>query len=194
MKEKLARLITNVLNPFATSFVIIVLLAFHGSVQTGSALKWAAISLALSVVPVLLVVAYLVSRRKIDGFFANPRKQRYGLYAVAAGLGALGCVLLWSLHAPRLLSITFTAGLICIVIFMVINFFWKISLHTAFMAASVAVLIIVYGLAVVWTVVLVPLVAWARTQLKQHTLFQVTAGGLLAVLVVTVIYWGFGAL
>jgi membrane-associated phospholipid phosphatase len=193
MKEKLARLISNILNPFLVSIIVIILLAFKATDTVVDAVKWALISLALSVLPVFIVIISMVKRRKLDGLFVNPREQRNPLYILASSLGALGCGLLWHLKAPHMLSVLFTAGLISIVIFMAINYFWKISLHTAFTAASVAVIIMVYGVASAWTLVFLPLVAWARIELKQHSAAQVVTGGLLAAAIVAGVFWGFGA-
>jgi len=192
MRERLSRLTSSILNPFLVSFIIIVLLAFKSAASTTDAIKWALISIVLSVLPVFIVVVYLVRRKKLNNIFANPREQRHGIYILASVLGAIGCGVLWWFGAPELLAVTFTAGLIAIVIFTTINYFWKISLHTAFMAAAVVVLIMVYGAAAAWTFVLLPLVAWARMELKQHSWAQLAAGAILALIIVVGVFWGFG--
>ena len=194
MRERLARLISNILNPFVVSFIIIVLLAFQDTSSTTEALKWALISLAISVIPVFIIVTFLVHSKKLDGFFANPRQQRNIVYLLASVLGAIDCGLMWYLNAPDLLAVAFTAGLAAIVVFTGINYFWKISLHAAFLAASVTVVTIVYGVIVIWTLVLLPLVAWARIELKQHSLAQVVTGGLLAAAMVSGVFWVYGGI
>jgi membrane-associated phospholipid phosphatase len=192
MRETLARLTTNVLNPFLASFIVMVLLAFRGTAGTLEAIKWASISVALSILPVLGAVLYLVWQKKLDGVFVNPRQQRTVVYLLASVLGAVGWLVLRYGGGPELLEDTFAAGLVAIVVFMIINLFWKISLHTAFMSGAVAVLIIVHGLAAAWTIVLLPLVAWARMALKQHTVVQVVVGAVLAAAIVIVVFWGYG--
>jgi membrane-associated phospholipid phosphatase len=192
MRETLAKLISNILNPFLIGVAVLVLVAFETTATTADAFKWSAIALALSVLPVFIVTICMVRLKMLDGLFTNPRRQRNLLYLLASVLAALGCGLLWYLDAPRLISVTFTAGLAAIVIFMIINYFWKISLHTAFISASVAVVIIVYGAAAAWASVLVPPVAWARIKLKQHTLAQVITGGFLAAAIVVGVFWGCG--
>lgn len=192
MKDTLARLTTNVLNPFLTGFIVIVLLAFKGTNNAAAAVKWASVSTALSVLPVLAVVIYLVRRKKLDGVFENPRRQRTGIYLLASALGAIGYGLLWSLKAPELLVATFAAGLAAIVIFTGINLIWKISVHTAFMAGAAAILIIVYGVAIAWTVILLPPVAWARMELKQHSVLQAAAGAIIVAAIVVAVFWGYG--
>ncbi|MFA5308058.1 MAG: hypothetical protein WC370_01050 [Dehalococcoidales bacterium] len=192
MIDRLARLVSNILNPFLVSVVVLIMLSFRATSTTGDAIKWAVFTLLLSVLPVLVVAIYLLQRKKLDGLFSNPRQQRNNIYLMASIVGALGCGLLWYFDGPYLLSVTFTAGLDSIVVFMIINYFWKISLHTAFTAAAVAVIIMVYGAAVAWTSVLVVPVAWARIQLKQHSLPQVATGGLLSAAMVVGIFWACG--
>ena len=192
MRETLAKLTTNVLNPFLASFVVIILLAFRDTANATEAIKWASISIALSVLPVLAIVIYLVRRKKLDGIFVNPRQQRTVIYLLATALGAIGYFLLWYFKAPELLAVTFATGLAAIVIFMGINFCWKISLHTAFVSGAVAVLIIVYGAVAAWTTLLLLPVAWARMELKQHSVVQVAAGAVLAAVIVVGVFWGYG--
>lgn len=192
MRERLARLISNTLNPFIISAAVILLLAFKETSSMTDALKWLSISLATSVLPVFVIVIFLIRNKKMDGFFTNPRQQRNIVYLLASVFGAIGCGLLWYLKAPELLAVTFTAGLISIIVFTAINHFWKISLHTAFITASLTIVIIIYGAMAAWTLVFLPLVAWARIESKQHSITQVVMGGLLAALIVAGIFWGFG--
>jgi hypothetical protein len=194
MRKILARLITNILNPFLTAFVVIVLMSLKSAGNITEAVKWVSLSIALSVLPVLAVVVYLVRRKKLDGIFVNPRWQRTGIYLLSSALGAIGYWLLWYLQAPALLVATFAAGFAAMVVYMSINLFWKISLHTAFIASAVSILIIVYGAPAAWTVLFLLPVAWARVELKQHSLMQVALGAVMAVAIIVGIFWGYGVL
>ena len=192
MREGLAKLTSNILNPFLVSSAVIILLSFDSSTTTSDALKWSAISLVFTVLPVLAVIVYLVRTRNLDGLFVNSRRQRNRIYLLATALAVVGCLVLRFLGAPVLLTAAFTAGLAAIIIFMGINLLWKISLHTAFVAASVTVLTIVYGSIGALTVVLLPPVAWARIELRLHSLAQVVAGALLAAAIVFLVFRLFG--
>jgi membrane-associated phospholipid phosphatase len=192
MKQKVARLVSNIFNPFLVSFVTIVLLVVHTSDSPAGALKWAAIALALSVVPVLAFIAWQVRRKKLDGFFPEGQGQRKVIYLIASVLAAVGCAVMWRFNAPALLTVSFVAGLAAVVIFMVINIFWKISLHTAFISAAAGVLTLVFGLKAAWVFIFLPLVGWSRLELKMHTLWQVIAGAVLALVIVSGVLWGFG--
>jgi membrane-associated phospholipid phosphatase len=192
MMQRLAKLTSNILNPFLVSFSIIVLLSFKSATGLTDAIKWSLISVVLSVVPVFAFVVYLVYNNELDSIFISPRHQRNRIYLLAIGCAIVGCTVLIILGAPKLLIATFVSGLAAIVIFMAINLSWKISLHTAFITASVIILIIVYGAIVALTALLVPLVGWARIEIKLHSPAQVATGALLAAGIVAVVFWLFG--
>ncbi len=191
MREKLAELTSNIINPFLLSFAVIILLVMKSAVSASEATKWALISIAISVLPVFIIVICLVRQKKLEGVFVNPRHQRNGIYLLASVIGAIACGVMWYFGAPRLLSVTFTAGLAAIVIFMIVNRFWKISLHTAFASASVTIITIVCGSIGALTILLLPPVAWSRIKLKQHSPAQVITGALLSAAIVVAVFWGF---
>ncbi len=192
MRERIANLTSNILNPFLVSLVLILLLSFKSTSSALDAVKWSLISIAVSILPVFGVIIYLVRSQKLENVFVNVRKQRTKIYLLAGVCASVGCIILPYLEAPPRLIATFVAGLSAVVVFMCINFLWKISLHTALIAASVAILIILYGSIAAITIVLVPLIAWARIELKHHSLAQVAAGALLAALIVVVVFYLFG--
>lgn len=191
-KENLARLASNIFNPFVVSVVVLAVLAVEATSSYSETLRWLGITLAISVAPVLVFVYILIRLKKLDDFFSNPKEQRNIIYLTATIIGSVDCALLWYFDVPKLLVLIFTAGLIGVAFFLVINYFWKISLHTAFVAAAVAVLLFVYGANAAWSSLIVPLVGWSRIVLKQHNVLQVTAGGLLAVAIICGVFWGFG--
>jgi len=194
MRKRIANLTSNILNPFLVSLVMILLLAFESTSSTLDAAKWTLILLAVSILPVFLVVVYLARVGRLDGIFTSARGQRTGLFLLAGACTSMGCIILVCCGAPLILTATLVAGLSAVVIFMGINLWWKISLHTAFITALVTVLVILYGWIAVSTIGLVPLMSWARLELKQHSLAQVAAGALLAALILVVVFYPFGLL
>ena len=187
-----SRLISNILNPFLVSFAVIAALAFESTANIGDALKWLVIATVLSVLPVFVFVVYMVRIRQLDGIFINPRKQRTRIYVLATCLGIAGVVVLHFTQAPELLLVTFVTGLTSIVVFMAINLYWKISLHTGFITAAATIITIVYGGFLSLTVLLVPLVALARLNMKLHTWQQVACGATLAAVMAVIIFAAFG--
>ncbi len=192
MRKRIANLASNILNPFLVSLVLILLLSFKSASSALDAVKWSLILIALSILPVFLVITYLVRSEKLDGIFIKVRKQRTKIYLLAGVCAGVAYIILLCFEAPPTLVATSVAGLSAVVIFMGINLWWKISLHTAFVTALVTILIILYGSIVAVAIVLVPLIAWARIELKRHSLAQVAAGAFLAALIVVVVFYLFG--
>lgn len=189
MRKRIANLTSNILNPFLLCLAIIILLSFASASSTLDAIKWVLISIALSILPVFLGVVYLVRNDRLDAFFINVREQRTKVYLAAGFCAITGYIILSYLEAPSILVAGFTAGLSTALIFMFINLWWKISLHTAFVAASATVLVMLYGWTATATVALVPIIAWARIELEYHSLAQAVSGALLAALIVVVVFY-----
>ena len=192
MRKRIANLTSNILNPFLVSLIIILVLSFESTSSTLDALKWSLILIALSILPVFSVIIYLVHNERLAGVFTSVRGQRTKIFWLAGACASLGCVILVYCGAPPILVATFVAGLSAVVIFMCINLWWKISLHTAFITASVTVLVILYGWIAAVTGLLVPLMSWARIELKRHSLAQGATGALLGALIVVVVFYLFG--
>ena len=192
MRERIANLISNILNPFLVSLVLILLLSFKSAFSALDAVKWSLISIAVSILPLFSVIIYLVQSQRLESPFIITRKQRTKIYLLAGVCAGVGCIIFPYLGAPLMLRAAFVAGLSAVVVFMCVNLLWKISLHTAFVTASVTVLIILYGSIAAATVVFVSLIAWSRIELKHHSPAQVAAGALLAALIVVVVFYLFG--
>ncbi|MBI4282935.1 MAG: phosphatidic acid phosphatase [Chloroflexi bacterium] len=187
-RKRIANLTSNILNPFLVSLAIIWLLSFASAPSALDALKWILIAVALSVLPVFLVILYLVRTGRLDTILTNARGQRTQIFLLSGACAVAGGITLAYLQAPPILVAAFIAGLSMAVIFMCINLWWKISLHTAFVAGSATVLVMLYGWIAAVTVALVPLTAWSRVELKHHSLAQATTGAILAALIVAVVF------
>ena len=192
MKRRIANLTSNILNPFFVSLGIILLLSFEATSNSFDALKWALILVAISILPVFLVIVYLFRNKRLEGLFINVRRQRNSIYFLASICAVVGGIALFYLGAPLMLVAILAAGFSVIVAFMCVNFFWKISIHAAFVAATVTLLTILYGFIGTVTAALLPPVVWARVELEYHSLSQVAAGAILAPLIIVVVFHFFG--
>jgi membrane-associated phospholipid phosphatase len=192
MKRRFAYLTSTILNPFIVSLAVVVFLSFQSTSSVGDGLKWSLLFIGFTLLPIFLAILYLVHKDKVDNIFLMVRQQRHQIYLVASMCTVACCVILFSLNAPLVLVATMVAALSAMLVFMLINFTWKISLHTAFAAGSVTVLIITYGATGAFAAVLVPPIAWSRIELKYHSLTQTVAGALLMALIVFVVFHFFG--
>ena len=184
MRKRIASLTSNILHPFLLILALILLLSSTAATGMLDTVRWTVIAIAISVLPVLLVVVYRVRSGSLDAIFTNDRRQRTRTYLLAGLCSCASCLVLASLGAPSMLVTAYTAGVVMVIIFMFINLWWKISLHTALISAAVTVMVMLYGGIATLTVVLVPLTAWSRIELEYHTLAQAVTGALLAALIV----------
>lgn len=187
-KQRIANLTSNVLNPFLLCLALILLFSFRSAASTSEAIKWASISAGLGIMPVLLVILYLLRNGKLDNFFIAARKQRTRIYILGFLSAAAGWITLAFLGAPAILVAGFVTGITIAVLFALINLWWKISLHTAIVAASATILMLLYGWIASATLVLVPLTAWSRIELECHSLTQTVSGAILASLLVVILF------
>ena len=191
-KLHIANLASSILNPFLLAVLIVVILALKSTPTILSALRWSLVLTVISILPVMLVVIYLVRQGKLKSVFSSIRQQRTEIYLLAGALIIIDYIILVSIQSPQMLIAGSVAAFFGLMLFMCINFWWKISLHTAFMTGVVTLLVILYGWIAAIASVLVILVGWARTELKEHTITQTIMGALLAALVVTLTFYLFG--
>jgi hypothetical protein len=145
--------------------------------------------MGLSIVPIFLVIVYLVHTGGLDEILTNARKQRTKIY-IASGVSTVaGYFILSLLKAPQLLVAGFIAVISVAAIFMLINLWWKISVHTGCIAASSVVLMMTYGWTAAAVIPLVPLTAWSRIELEHHSVAQAIMGAVLASLIVAVVFY-----
>jgi len=188
LRKRIANLTSNILNPFCLIIAMILLLSFVSASSTLDALKWASVAIALSILPVFLAMVYLVRKGNLDAVFTNVREQRTQLYLLGGFFTVISYIILAYTGAPPILVAGFITGISTAIIFYCINLWWKISLHTALVAASATVLVMLYGWIAVGTVALVPLTGWARIELEYHSLAQAVTGALLATLIVVLVF------
>ena len=189
MKKRFAVLISNILNPFLVGIAVIFILSFASTSRSGEAVKWTMVASGLTILPIFVVVLWLFRTKRLETFFLDIRQQRTKIYILSGACAVAGCGLLAYLKAPMMLIAGFITSLAITLIFMCINFWWKISLHTAFIAGSATLLIILYGWGGTAIIPLVPITAWARTELKSHSWAQATTGAVLAAAIVAAIFY-----
>lgn len=188
MRKKIAELTSNILNPILTGVVLLLVVSFESATDVFDAVKWALISIALSIVPLCLAAIYLARVGRLGSIFANIRSQRTTIYILAITLSGVGCIILHCLAAPLILSALFLTAFLLGLIFLCINFWWKVSLHTASAATLMTVVVILYGFVAAASVVLIPLLAWARVELGYHSLAQGMTGVFLATSILVLVF------
>ena len=173
-RERAAHLVTTATSP---TLLLAVLYPVVGALAVG------AVGVAWSLVGMLFTVAipaFIVDRGVRTGRYTDHHLREREQRTVPLGLAALsvatGVVVLLVAGAPREISALQVAVLVTVAVATGITLVWKVSFHTAVVAAAASVLTLLGGpwWALSW--VAVPVVGWARLVLRAHTLAQVAAG------------------
>lgn len=73
-------------------------------------------------------------------------------------------------------------------IIMIVNLFWKVSIHCAGVTGPIFSLIFVFGLTALPLSLIIGLVGWSRIKLKNHTFSQTLVGTLISLTVGVIVY------
>ena len=129
-----------------------------------------------------IAVLYLLAKMKfIPDIYASDRRSRtLPFLAAVAGYG-VGSVLLVLTDAPPLISALMLCYAVNTAVMTLITLVWKISIHASGVAGPAVAFGSAFGLAGYLFLLLVIPVGWSRLALKAHSVSQVAAGALIAI-------------
>ena len=181
-RRRIARLVTEVMSPVVLIVFVTLIVAVHSAgALRGLALGLVAIFFA-GVLPYGLVLIG-VRRGRITDHHVSRREQRPRMMAIALASVAVGLLVLRWLDAPRAVFALMAAMVAGLVVALAVTSFWKISIHAAAAAGTVASLAILVS---PWWLILTPLVVltgWARVEIRDHTPVQVSVGAIVGAVV-----------
>ncbi|KQQ05170.1 hypothetical protein ASG06_00690 [Rathayibacter sp. Leaf185] len=185
-----ARIATEVFAPPVLAVLVPVVVGARVADPPLLGVAWGALAaLFVGVLP-YLVIRLLMRTGRIRGDHHVPdRRERALPIGLALVSIAAGLVLLAALGAPPAVT---TFGLVTVAVVVavgVVNLAWKLSGHAAVVATCGVVVLIAYG---PWSLlVTVPIAlwtGWSRVRLGAHTPAQVVAGGLVGVVLASVVW------
>lgn len=190
IRYEVARWISAIVHPIAFPLLTLGLAAyFSTSGSLFKSIQYVVLALLLTSLPISIVVAIQVLRRKWTDLDVSVRRQRYALYpfAIASMIALTGALNYFG--APSVVVRSAIAFGLANIVDGVINFFYKVSAHATGAAACAvifwaAVPTALWGLSLAATIAAL-LVGWSRVVLKRHTVGQVLLGwsvGMLSVL------------
>lgn len=138
----------------------------------------------LLVTDALMPAFYLLYGLK-KGFISDlditKREERLGLYVFTTLIHLVGVVYAFSLSKTELGNILLVFWSLAVV-FALITYYWKISVHAGVNGAALAFFNHFWGWENYWwLVVVLLLVLWSRVEIKKHSWLQVTVGSGLAI-------------
>lgn len=187
MTNRLAKIISFFLGPMFVLIPIPFILVAKSTQDYAYALKWSIFSYAF-----ILAVALFVVVGVFLGFFSNfdvsKREQRPLLFSFSAF--AISCYLLSILFfdGPKILFLPLLAVILGLVSIVVVNKWVKASIHLATATAVLLFISIVYKGYSFLFLSLIPLLAWSRIKMKEHTLQETMVGSILGVILTLIVY------
>lgn len=182
-RHRFASLVSAIIHPIVFPLVTLVVLSYAYTHSVGATLVYTVVALALTALPVALLVLVQVRRGKWTDLDVSVRRQRYALYPVTLGFLGLLAFVYYRLQAPREAIVSVLALVGSNVINGIVNLVWKISAH-ATTAAACASLLWQLSPGHTWgppAAAGAALVGWSRVELRRHTAGQVFAGWLVGI-------------
>jgi membrane-associated phospholipid phosphatase len=193
-----AKYISAVFNPLVLPLIIFTVLAFK--LETDPVVRFLVISVSLfffSLLP-LIILLWMKKHQSIESIDVRDRiaRTRPFIYGILCMLAGSTMFLLLGLNHADVYQAVAMIGILNAVIAAVITTRWKISIHSMSMASSGVLLYFISGtnplawppfttssILFILSIVFVTIfVQWSRVVLKHHTIAQVIAGALLAVI------------
>lgn len=175
--------------------VVEIPLALAGAVwfSLANGLRWRFLVVLLYIDAVLpfIFFLHLLHKGEISDWDIRRKEQRLPLYLFTVMVHLAGVWLAW-VAGKRELMVILLAFYLVAVVFMVITYFWKISLHAGVNALLVTFINLVIGWKYWWLYGVVVLVSWARVRGGFHRVSQVIWGAVLAMGLFLVGFYGFG--
>ena len=187
-RDALAFLISALTSPFLVCAVAAGALASALADSWKDVLVWGLMaSVFAGVVPFLIVLAFFLKGR-ISDMHVAVKEQRWVPLGASILSGVLGLIALRAVNAPVAL-LALTAGYLAnAVVFIIVSFFWKASIHSGVYTGAFGACAMVVS--PWWWLGLLglPGIIWARSQRGRHTVPQGIVGACIALAVMSATY------
>jgi len=188
--QRTALVISAVTSPFvviAVTATLIVLL-LHPPLE--QLLLWTGITVLCTAVVPFVFVYQLWRRGRISDIHVAIREQRFAPFVAALVSTAAGMVALYAVGAPRQLVALGCVYLAVGSLLTLISLRWKISMHCAVLASCLVALALIGYPHMLYALLSLPLVIWARVQRQRHTVAQCLVPVLIGLVIPPLVYWG----
>jgi len=184
---RFARWISFFLGPIFTLFPIPFILVAKFSKDYSYALKWTIFSYVF-IMAVTLFVVMGVMFGVFSNFDVSKREQRPLLFSFCAFAAFCYLLTLLILNGPKVLFIALFAVVFGLIVAVIVNRWIKASIHMATLTSVVLFMGILYKGYFLFLFLLIPLLAWARVKMKEHTPAETVVGTILGIVITLIVY------
>jgi len=190
-KKICAKVISYLFDGSVLSLPIFLSIFFSSTESISIKLPSLLISIVFLVLIPYLLILVLYKRKKICDLHMSKKKERVlPLFFINLSMLA-GFAILSFIQFDKLFYTIYLIYLIGLTVLSLITIFWKISFHTSYATIFFIIFITIYGKWAIFSVVLIPVMVWARVELKRHTIAQALSGVMITSLIsLMVLYIG----
>lgn len=175
---KAAKIISVIGHPFVLLMLTVLIAALY-NMPLKRALTVSAITVLLTVFPLLFIIRRKVSAGKWSDHDVSDASERRSFYPIAMAITAVSFVIFYLLDFPRGLLIGMAVSFALLFVAMLINRRSKISLHVIFAVYFAVALVAINPWIGAAFLLLAAAVGWSRVRLERHTAMQILSGAFL---------------
>jgi membrane-associated phospholipid phosphatase len=177
--ERIAKLISSILDPRILIIPIAIAIAFYNSDNPIASIGWVLLLLLFTAFPVVSWITVQTKRRVFADNQVPIASQRNILYIIGiCGIVVDLCIMI-IFSGPKHLIAMVVAMLFSGLVAAILNRKIKISVHTGAMAGAVVSLIASWGNRFLPLLIFIPLIGWTRITLHRHSISEVIIGGII---------------
>jgi hypothetical protein len=178
--SRMAAVVTEVLSPY----VVVATLPFIVALSVPGMGFWGRVGLGVFVAgfSCLLPMVYIVvgaRKNKWEGHHVRNRVGRARPLIALLASNAVGLAISITVGFPHRIIVLQIGMMLLLISASLVTVWWKISLHTSVLAASIGILAVFFTPWLLCGAPLVGVVAWSRVRLSDHTAAQTIAGAAL---------------
>ena len=191
--SKFAKILSYIFDGTIISIPMLVIICLAIVDNITKALGWAFLCLTFAMIIPCLYIHILLRKKVISDLHISNKEDRIKPLIITIISNIIGFFILYILKAPLFLEAIFLIIITSTIILGIITYFWKVSIHTAWITFMVITFNILFGKWMLFLLPLIPTVGWARVKIKKHTVKQVVSGFIISSITAffTYFYYGF---
>ncbi len=178
--KKIAVAVSYIFDGSYISIPVFIIICLQVVDSLGMALGWALFCLIFATIIPFLYIFRLYHKKRIYDLHMPNRENRIKPLFVSIVSYLMGFFILYVLQAPLFLKSIFAVSIVNVVILTTITYFWKISFHTSWITIVSITFYLLFGIWMLFLLLLVPFIGWARVKIKRHTIMQVILGSVIS--------------
>jgi membrane-associated phospholipid phosphatase len=180
---RVAKILTEFFAPPILVLTLLIVVGIHSTSSIGQGLLLGAVATFFAAALPYAIMLAGIRRGRLSDRHLSLREQRPAMMIIGLASASVGLLAMVWLDAPRELFALAAAMVAGVGVALAISSFWKISIHAACAAGTVAILVIVFGWIMLVCIPVVVAICWARVILRDHTSLQVIVGALVGAVV-----------